>query len=323
MTRWMPTLVFAALAAGFAAAVAPISGQDAKPVPVAEVASLTAESVEAAPELSSELTEAWSKLTPLKVPTTLGDKEGPTVELRAVHDAGHIYIFARWADATESHVKKAWSFQDGKWTKLKGDEDRIAFAFNINSDLFAKEGCAGICHYGDFRVTEKGGKVDIWHWKAARGGRFSHADDQRITDAEENARGDDAGKGCYGNNKNEDDTAPAYVWKKDADTRGAFNADSSTPLTGEFEPPKDYSVPSILLRAPDGSRGDIEARGAYKDGHWQVMLKRKLDTGHDDDAVFKVGEELTFSVSLFDDTGTATGDDHATSRALKLVLKGK
>lgn len=319
--NWMPATLCAAMALGCVSALVMAADKEAAPQPVAEVASLTAAAVEAGPELSAELTELWQKQQSQVVNTRLDDKEGPSVELRAVHDAEYVYLFARWADETESTEKKGWVYREGKWEKLKGDEDRIAFAFNISSPAFDKDGCAGACHEGDFRVVDKGGKVDIWHWKAARGGMFSHADGQRLTDAAENPRGDDAGKGAYSNNQNAEGTAPARIWKQDADTKGAFNADTSIELPADWTPPKDYRVPSILLRAPEGSRGDVQARGAYKDGHWQVMLKRKLDTGHEDDAVFKVGEEITFSLSVFDDTGAVTGDEHAVSGPIKLVLK--
>ncbi len=317
MTKWMLIALLAGLAVGCAVASAP-DGERDEP---ADTATLGADAVKTGPELSTELTETWRKQKALKVPTWLDEQPGPDVELRALHDGEYLYVFARWADATESTEKKGWAYREGKWQKLKGDEDRIAFAFNISSPAFDKDGCAGACHEGDFRVTDKGGKVDIWHWKAARGGMFSHADDQRLTDAAENPRGDDAGKSAYSNNQNAEGTAPARIWKQDADTAGAFNADTSIELPADWTPAADYRVPSILLRAPEGSRGDIQARGAYKDGHWQVMLKRKLDTGHEDDAVFKVGEEITFSLSVFDDTGAVTGDEHAVSGPIKLVLK--
>lgn len=317
MTRWMLVAVLASLAVGCAVASAP--AKDAEEP--SDGAALSAEAVKTAPELSAELTETWRRQTALRVPTWLDEQPGPDVELRALHDGEYLYLFARWADKTESIEKKGWAHREGKWEKLKGDEDRIAFAFNISSPAFAKKGCAGACHEGDFRVVDNGGKVDIWHWKAARGGMFSHADDQRLTDAAEDARGDDAGKGAYSNNQNAEGTAPARIWKPDADARGAFSTDSSVELPADWTPPADYRVPSILLRAPEGSRGDVEARGAYKDGHWQVMLKRKLDTGHDDDATFKAGGEITLALSVFDNTGAVTGDEHAVSGAIKLVLK--
>ena len=282
---------------------------------------LVAAKTETAPKLTPELTLLWKSIRAVTVHTTLDEEAGPSVELRAMHDGEHIWILAQWKDETESVIKKRWEFNNGQWEHAKGDEDRIALAFNINSDAFAKEGCTSLCHEGKFHTTEADARVDMWHWKAVRGGMFSHVDDKHVISDPKDARKGDEGKGVYTDNKNEAGDGPKWIWKEDADTSGAFNADSARELPEDFKPEDGASVPSYLLRTPEGSRADIESRGKWVDGKWTVILKRKLDTGNDDDAQFKVGEKTTFTVSLFDDTGASTGDEHAVSEPCTIEIK--
>jgi len=38
-----------------------------------------------------------------------------------------------------------------------------------------------------------------------------------------------------------------------------------------------------IVSKPVGSRGDIEASGAWANGKWVVVQRRLLNTGHDDE----------------------------------------
>jgi len=45
-------------------------------------------------------------------------------------------------------------------------------------------------------------------------------------------------------------------------------------------------IPGYVLSKPVGSRGDIETLGTWSDGKWVVVIRRPLNTGHDDDVVY-------------------------------------
>lgn len=311
------TLLLLTLAMTGAGIMATYTRLDARKADVSPP-TLVVNKTDKAPELKSELNETWQAITPVKIATTLNDEPSSVAELRAMHDGEHIWILAQWKDKTESSVKKRWEFNEGQWERAKGDEDRIAFAFNINSDSFAKEGCTALCHDGKFHTKKENATVDMWHWKAARGGVYSHVDDKYVVN---DARKGDNGKGAYTDNKNEAGDAPKWIWADGHDKEGAFNIDASEEMVDGFEPDAGYSVPSILLRTPEGSRADIKSRGSWKDGTWTVILKRKLDTGHKDDAKLSVGEANTFTLSLFDNTGASTGDEHSISEPCRIEIK--
>lgn len=303
----------AALAAALFWSGTDSGAQDAAPP---ELAAARVKSV----DFKAELTEGWKAAAPVTVKTGhKPGKPGPDVELRALHDGEHVYIMARWKDATKSDTKKAWVFKEGAWTKAEGDEDRIAIAFGGNTPGFAEKGCGVLCHNGEMRTLDKAHAGDLWHWKAARGGQHGECDDQAFAGGDK-GRPDDAGKSAYETNADKEGKAPRWVWKDGADGKGAFNADSSADIATDQKFADGYTVPSVRLRAPDGSRGDVKAVSNWQDGMWTVVLKRKLDTGNADDVQFKAGESAHFAVATLDNTGASEGHEHAKSRSIKLTL---
>lgn len=282
---------------------------------------LLARKTDKAPALSAELTQAWKEAKPGTMRAAKGKGADVDVELRAMHDGTHVYLFARWADADESTVKGAWLRGKDAWEKQKGDEDRIAFAFNVNVANFAEKGCTALCHLGDMRTDKEGEKADLWHWKAGRGGLHGYCDDQNFKFAEDSGRVDDTGTSAYSDNMDKAGKAPIRRWKDDADKMGAFTEETSVAIDEKFQPKEGDTVPALILRKPGGSRGDIEAIGACQDGYWQVMFKRKLDTGNADDAKFEPGKDVAFTVAIFDNTGAKDGSEHKKTLPATLRLE--
>ncbi len=306
-----------------------VSMQDTLQVPQAQdgrMPQLAADKIDVADGKNAfvaELNEFWKARGSIELTTHHNkDLDGPKVTMRAAHDGEHVYIMAQWKDATQSFTKKAWLFKDGKWTRQEGDEDRIAIAFNMNAEGFAEKGCTVLCHSGQMGTKNKDEKADMWHWKAARGGQSGWCDEQVfIHVAEADSRGNDAGKGSYTDNVNADKTAPTHVWKKDAKREGDLNADNSEAISADFKPEEGYTVPSVLIRNPEGSRGDVTCVSKWADSTWTVVFKRKLKTGNDDDAQFEAGKAIDFAIAVLDNKGVSKGHDHAKSGPRKLTLK--
>ena len=63
-------------------------------------------------------------------------------------------------------------------------------------------------------------------------------------------------------------------------------------------------IPFRLPKKPSDSRFDVRALSRYADGGWTVMLRRKLDTGHDDDVIFNPRKRYSFAMAVFDDSGS-------------------
>lgn len=68
--------------------------------------------------------------------------------------------------------------------------------------------------------------------------------------------------------------------------------------------------PSITINAggagADG-RSDTQVRAKHNGKGWQIEIKRKLNTGDPTDAVFVVGEEMAFGLSIFNNAAIAHG----------------
>ena len=56
-------------------------------------------------------------------------------------------------------------------------------------------------------------------------------------------------------------------------------------------------------REPTGSRADIRAKGAWRDGVWTVEMARRLDTGNPDDLQLDPTQSYQFGVSRFEIAG--------------------
>ena len=268
---------------------------------------------------------AWGEATEYVV--TVGETPAYTnafgtigVSLTAVRTSTNLYIKAVWSDATESIAKNQWNFTGGAW-ETSGNEDRLFFFFDMGQNGTQGADCATMCHNS---ASEKGmwtetGKVDQWHWKAARTAPINHADDKYIDNnyleadnvtvlGDGGQHGDAKTIGLYNDNKADD--LPKYTGPVNAagflvlpagetDADGYFTAfdvataDESLSHRGYW-----------LNENADGSRADVTAYSNYSSGTWTVEFKRALNTGNADDVVFGSGDiELTIAV-----TDNAGGD---------------
>ena len=66
----------------------------------------------------------------------------------------------------------------------------------------------------------------------------------------------------------------------------------------------------ILTQNPQGSIADIHCKGVWKDGKWNLEIRRKLNTGNPDDVVFEAGKAVKSGIAVFDHSGD---DNHVIS----------
>lgn len=267
----------------------------------------------------------WQKAPAVLVPVKgreilVGEEE--TVFTKAVYNNDSLYFLFKWVDPTMSVIKQSWQFDGEQWVHLKGNEDRIALLFETTRiNKFATRGCAVTCHspadaprkdwkFATKTAAEKG---DLWHWKAARSAPYNYADDAWLTVAgrpsgsyRETGRVKDIGKGGDIKNQTEDKLRPLYMQDptKEPLAPGFLLVEEAVRIS-------DYSIfkpgdliPFRLPKKPSDSRFDVRALSRYADGGWTVMLRRKLDTGHDDDVVFNPRKRYSFAMAVFDDSGS-------------------
>ncbi|MDP3886842.1 ethylbenzene dehydrogenase-related protein [Hydrogenophaga sp.] len=146
--------------------------------------------------------------------------------------------------------------------------------------------------------------LDLWHWRGHRSNPINMSDDQVIAEA----RLGDEGKSSAASNWDGELKQPKLMFnaaatgykalKWDDVASGKVSQDSTYFLRdGEavpFDPAAGWqngdTLPRRILRTPAESMADIavQGKGRWADGHWDVTLTRKLDTGHPlDDKILK------------------------------------
>jgi cytochrome b subunit of formate dehydrogenase len=190
-----PLLIAAGIGVMVTAAVAGIDWADRDTVTVARV--------NAAPKLDGVLDDAvWGRVKPVKIETqqgvSLGGTGASTVWARAVHDGSKVYFAFQWTDPTRSMRRIPMIKKDDGWHILHDGAD-IADVNTFYEDKFAvlfadtpEFGGAGSTGLGAKPVTDKpaslhkrglhytmdGSYMDMWQWKASRGGHLGYVDDQ-------------------------------------------------------------------------------------------------------------------------------------------------
>lgn len=299
-----------------------VSSQDAKPDEAPKATALqrlTATYVEEGPSLDAEAD--WGNEGQISILTQHGKTDKVPVTIQARTDGQYIYVKASWYDATYSIAKKEWEFtEDNGWIQGKQDEDRFSIAFNINVKAFREKGCLSLCHTEDeyMGTLIEGETADLWHWKAARGGRFGYADEQGFTYGED-GRGSDKGRSAYA--KNSGKAGPLRVWKDDSDRLGVFDLTTSVEIGSDYAVSVGETAPGYYFRKPEGSRADVQSAAVHKNGVWTVLLKRKFDTGDAGDVKFEAGKIVLFALSVMDNSGVATDSDHTKSEAVELYIE--
>ncbi len=310
--------VLVTTACGAAPAAAPAasgSGSNASSsaAPGGKANTLTAVKVDAAS--TDGAAGFWANAPVLTVHTKASEKgkaDGPDVNVQAAYDAKSIAVRLEWADTTNSIINKPWTWDGSAFTRTTELGDRMGVMFPIeNNANFASKGCAGICHNQDEKAEKwwmgtdsKDERLDLWQWTAASTNPVNQAQDEWIsvqTDPKnmESGTHPDAQKGGgSASNVNKEKNGPLYMNGKDIT--------ASIIITGEQAPidtsklAKGAHIPSSVLGPWTGSRGDIQAKGVWKDGKWVVVLLRALDTGNDDDLVLTPPKAYPLGVAVFD-----------------------
>lgn len=313
--------------------------------PAAAQKSLVSIKTAQAPTIDGTIDAAWEKApaykfkvdeTPYK-PSTYKGITKTNVTLKSMHDAENIYFLVQWEDPTESLERVPWVKQaDGKWAQRRNRdqtghentyyEDKMAFFWNITAKGFDKKGCDVACHKArDGKVagiedkspgrkyTEAAGEtIDMWHWKSVRSNPVDQIDDQYVDDTRDpkknsnwGRKGDAKTGGGYADNVNKDKTGPAWMSKAPAPNRYWILPDEKAEFVDTFK--AGDVVPAMIAAPFDGSRGDIRAKGVWKNGMWTLEIQRKLVTtgekAKEQDVQFDdLKKTYHFGVSVFDNT---------------------
>jgi hypothetical protein len=289
----------------------------------------------------------WDKATALTVkldqlpykPANYKGMKSTSVSMKSLYDDQHVYFLLQYADPTKSLQRYPWEKQaDGSWKQLKDKdhtghdnvyyEDKVGLFWDINARGFAKKGCDAACHMqnddgkiagidqkgkapGRKYTRKEGQTIDMWHWKGVRMNPLGLIDDQFVDHVKETNKnwgrhGDAKTGGGYVNNINEAKNGPAFMNRsQDGLNDYTVTPSQKTEFVDTFK--VGDRVPGIMSTPFTGSRGDIWARGAWKDGQWTIEIKRKLVTTGEkaeiQDVQFSdLGKTYHFGVSVFDNS---------------------
>ncbi|MDZ4698917.1 MAG: ethylbenzene dehydrogenase-related protein [Rhodothermales bacterium] len=240
------------------------------------------------------------------------------VTLNAMADGDYLYVAASWADATEDASHSRYNFNGTGWSKA-GDEDRIAFVFDMGQTGADGANCQAFCHFPI--MSTNGGMVDVWQWRASRSNPMGIADDTHW-----NATGqihDDGVTAVLLNAQDEITGLPGFMASVDPGAIANFLVENADVLAA-FDPygvqagkkieeavafnagatfAANDKIPGHVLRIPSGSVADVKAAGAFGNGVWTVEFKRPYAGGAQDFTVVP-GASVQFAHELFDNQGS-------------------
>ncbi len=243
--------------------------------------------------------------------------------LKAMVDDDNLYVLASWDDATSTHsiAKNQWTFDGATWS-ASGDEDRVGIIWDMGQNGADAANCLTMCHGTEMKTNV--GKVDVWHWKAARTNPLGFTDDKWWDTA---GRHGDAGSGIDSRNADNGFGLPSFMAATDANASvdillgdlaalNGFDPFGVTPGAADTAVAFDSTVtfntgaaiPGRILSLPTGNRASVRSAGKYDNGTWNVEFSRPL-TSDDDDFVVVPGSSVQFTTEVFDNEGSGHPGD--------------
>ena len=235
------------------------------------------------------------------------------VTLKTMHNQREIFFLVRWSDPTLSFNRylvktdSGWVEERSVVQDIYGEtiysEDKLGLSFSNN-----RGGCATTCHvpaYGKLGLHyTDGDTVDVWEWMAVSTNPALEADDwwwgEYINDTIGGRHADNKASGGYQSNLNREWKQPYFLPTHPSQRFWIwYGSPKYTPYYPELDTFQIGSrVPSLLVAPTTGDRGDIKARGIWKNGVWTVELSRELSTGSQFDIPMR--NTIYLNLALFD-----------------------
>lgn len=243
--------------------------------------------VATAPKVDGDLSDAvWQEAEPVSVHTMQGSNLGgtgeSTVEIRAVRSGDSVTFAFRWEDPTRSLKRLPLIKREDGWHLLHNRAD-IADETAYYEDKFAvllsrsdAYGSGGSTHMGPKPLADKpgalnsrglhyttdGSYMDMWQWKASRGGMLGYLDDMWFGPPVEPNDAQKAGTGRYSAGYDGDAGKKFYVYNYGNQPPGGYRG----PVKVE-RLPKDWRATAAKLGTVDL---DVEATDPA-DAQWWMF----------------------------------------------------
>jgi len=292
-----PLALSAAIGAGIAAAAVTLDFGTRPDLVVARADTL--------PELDGDLGDpVWLNARPVFVETQQGSNlsgtGASTVEVRALQVGDRIVFGFRWEDATRSMKRHPLIKTDDGWHMLNNRadisdetayyEDKFAIAFST-SDVY---GGGGATHMGPkplgdkpapihgrgLHYTTDGSLVDVWQWKASRGGLLGRVDDMWFGAPVEPTGDQAAGKARYSAGYSPDDGTAFYVYNYIGDPETHYHG-----TVGVRRLPVDHEKTAALMGKVDLAVEATEEEGSQ----WWMFESESVPYSEEKDVEIPVG----------------------------------
>jgi hypothetical protein len=232
---------------------------------------LTSARVNDAPVIDGRAGESFWNTAPAI--TTLDYSSQRPITIRSVHTAGEIFFLVTFPAETPSETHKTWVWDAKEEIYREGPdrEDVFVFKWSMSGNSV------------DLRLRDaEPHRGDIWFWKAVRTNPSGYADDKwqsvSATPGPDSRKISSPSPGQLHFLRQGDTGKPAWDEKFFFEYQGA-------------------TLTKYAASQPDGSRADVRAKGVWSNKQWTIEFGRKLNTGHDDDVVFKPGAAHLFGVA--------------------------
>ncbi len=250
-------------------------------------------------------------------------------------------------DGDQSEDRIAFMFPISAMSGEYTDSGCMAKCHTTDAGSWLEGGTADMWHTkaarsgGVVSVSSSGTTVDATTNELTGGtiNLIGYADDKNIgPDAgagTDRGRYGDAGSSTYGHNRIPDKSRPMFMEKALKDYADAMvltqaEIDAGEAIGDTLTGVSDFAasiywqnyasrgavVPERILRAPVGSRGDIEFGAKWSNGTWTVELGRDMNTGNADDIQFDPANSYGFNIATMDNGGG--GAEHETSGGINL-----
>lgn len=217
--------------------------------------------------------KAWEGIKSYKVKDVSTET---VVTIKSVYTDDMIYFLVNYPDATENRLHKPWIWDKDMESYTLGPQREDTFTLKWN--MMDHE--VDLSSFSDDDYT-----ADIWYWKANRTDPSGYADDKYdILSAVPQSKSQEV----------ESRTGKKRFLLRLPD--GGTPSYKNIILTA-YERDMADQFSHII---PEGSLGDIHAKGAWKEGIWTIEFGRRLDTGQPDDIQLnpQAGKKYLFGISI-------------------------
>lgn len=256
------------------------------------------------------------------------------VRMKALTDSMYFYLLVEWDDPNGDVRPDRWVYNDvGRGLQDVGGQDFFVAMFENSVVGDTGLDCYQLCHLRDegpnsIMRNDGSGIIDAWVWKSGQTNPVSTLEDKHLP-AGDTVRFDQT------------HSSIAFVWKDNFDeivTEPEWMHQDSLFYTGDFLYnsekiswklnfpdsvggllgwPEGAVIPGYVLNDSvihyeDESLWEIEAKGTHDEatGVWQLELKRKLDTGFEDDIPFVLGAAINCAIGVTDNPSFNSPHEH-------------